>query len=894
VGWFRIFHRRYWDDERARELEAYIDQETDENVARGMTRDAARVAARRKLGNTTRIREEIYEMNSIVSVDTVWQDIRYGARLLRRNRSFAIVAILTLALGTGANAAIFQLVDAVRLRSLPVRDPQQLVEVNLNTNGKGRTGRFISRRPFMTEPLWRAVRERQQAFSEMLAWGTVPFDLATSGESRRTQGLWVSGDFFQTLGVRPQVGRLLSPADDQKGCAAPGVVLSHAFWQKEFSGDPSVVGRPIVLDGHPLDVIGVSQEGFSGVDVGRTFDMAAPICAMSIMRGPQSGIDKPDVWFLDVFGRLRDGWTRDQATAHLEAISPALFRATLPPDYTPEDSKNYLAFKLTVANAETGVSSLRGAYSTPLWVLLGVTAVVLLVACANLANLMLARAAARSREVAVRLAIGASRGRLIRQMLSESLLLAALGAMGGLVLAQWLSRALVAFLDTDTNRVFVDLAPSWRTFVFMSLLAALACMVFGLTPALRATHADPGETLKAGGRGRSDGRDGVTIRRVLVIVQVALSLMLVVGAVLLGRTLHKLVSLDPGFRQQGVLIASVDLRRVPMERRGVVGTGMVERVRALAGMRSAAQGFMTPVSGFVWNSNVVVDGAVAGLSNFNSVSAGYFRTLGTPLVAGRDFDSHDVPSSEPVAIVTEAFARKFLPGRNAVGQTFQIEAPPGQPRPSYHIVGVVKDTKYRDLREPFSPIGFFAVSQSTEFDPFVQIVMSSDAPLANLSKMVTPTLTDVDRNVLIGYQTMEAQVQGSLLSERLMATLSGFFGGLAALIAAIGLYGVISYMVARRRVEIGIRMALGADRGSVVRLVMREAAILLLVGMAAGAFLAASAAKSAATLLYDLKAWDPVTFAAGAAMLAAVSLLASWLPARRAAHLAPTAALREE
>jgi putative ABC transport system permease protein len=897
MGWLRWFRRRYWDEERARELEAYLDQETDDNVARGMTREAARTAATRKLGNRTRIREEIYEMNSIPLLESLWQDLRYGARLLRRDRTFALVAILTLALGTGANAAIFQLVDAVRLQTLPVKDPAQLVEVGIDTNGKGRTGRFISRRPAMTEPLWRAIHERQQGFSAMLAWGTVAFDLASGGESRPAQGLWVSGDFFETLGVRPHVGRLLMPADDRKACATPGVVLSHAFWEKEFSGDPTIVGRSITLDGHPFDVIGVSQRGFFGVDVGRTFDIAAPICAMPITRGAQHGIDKPDVWFLDVFGRLKDGWTREKAEAQLAAMSPSLFRETLPPNYTPEDRNSYLAFRLTLKPADTGVSSLRGAYATPLWVLLGVTGLVLLIACANLANLMLARATARSREVAIRLAIGASRVRLVRQMLCESLLLAALGAIGGLGLARWFSRALIAFLNTDSsNQFFVDLTPGWRVFGFMSLLAALSCVLFGLTPALRATLASPGETMKQGGRGMSDRHGGASIRRTLVIVQVALSLVLVVGGVLLGRTLRNLVTMDPGFRQDGVLIASIDLRRTGggPERLASLIEQMVDRVNAVPRVRSAAQAFMTPVSGSVWNGGVVVDGKVGGQSSFNAVGPGFFKTFGTPLRAGRDFGTQDNPSAGRVSIVNEAFAHKFFPDGRVLGRTFQLETPPGEPRTAYQVVGIVKNTKYADLREQFGPIAYFDATQDTDPGPFLQIAVASDAPLAGIAAAVTQALTDLDPNVLLHYQTLETQVKDTLLTERLMATLSGFFGGLAALIAAIGLYGVMSYMVARRRVEIGIRMALGADRSTVFGLVLREAGLLLGAGLMGGALLAGYAARFANSLLYAVTPWDPTTFAMAAALLGLVSLLASWLPARRAAHLPPTVALREE
>jgi predicted permease len=465
------------------------------------------------------------------------------------------------------------------------------------------------------------------------------------------------------------------------------------------------------------------------------------------------------------------------------------------------------------------------------------------------------------------------------------------------VLARWFSGGLVAFLNTDTsNQFFVDLTPGWRIFGFMSLLAGFSCVLFGLTPALRATLANPGETMKQGGRGMSDRHGGVSIRRALVILQVALSLVLVVGGVLLGRTLRNLVTVDPGFRQEGVLIASLDLRRVGggPERLGALIQQMVDRVNAVPGVRSATQSFMTPVSGLVWNGGVVVEGKVQGASSFNTVGPGFFKTLGTPVVAGREFETHDNLAAGPVTIINEAFAHKFFPNGRALGRTFQLEVPPGESSQAYQVVGIVKNAKYTDLREQFGPIAYFAATQDTGPGPFIQIVVSSNAPLAGIATAVTQALSEVDPNILLHYQTLESQVSDTLVTERLMATLSGFFGGLAALIAAIGLYGVMSYMVARRRVEIGIRMALGADRSKVFALVLREAGLLLGAGIAAGAVLAGYAARLAQTLLYGLTPWDPITFASGAALLGIVSLLASWLPARRAAHLPPTMALREE
>jgi predicted permease len=898
MAWTRFFRRARWDVERARELDAHLAIEIDANVARGMTLRDARDAAHRKLGNATLIREQIYQMNTISFIETIWQDLRHGARLLRLNPAFAVVAILSLALGVGANTAIFQLLDAVRLRTLPVKDPQQLVEVRIAETPGGRTGQFSSRRPNLTNPLWEKIRDRQEAFSNAFVWSANGFNLTAGGEARYASGLWVSGDFFNTLGVTPVVGRLLNPEDDRRSCAAPPAVISYGFWQREYGGNPSAVGRSVMLDGHAYDIVGVSPASFFGVEVGRTFDVAVPLCAEPLSRGARTLMDKPDGWFLAMFGRLKPGWTMERATTHLASLSAPIFQETLPTRYGQEDAKRYLAFKLGSFPAGTGVSTLRRNYESPLWLLLATTGLVLLIACANLANLMLARATAREREMAVRLAIGASRQRIVRQLLAESLLIAGTGAAFGALLAQWLSAFLVDFLTTENNRIFVALTLDWRVFAFAAGLAMITCLVFGLMPAIRATGLAPGAAMKAGSRGSTDTRERFGMRRVLVVGQVALSLVLVVGALLFVRSLRNLMTLDAGFKQDGILIVNYDLRGagVAEERRNALYAEITLRVASLPGVTSAAAAFIVPVSGSGWNNNILVDGKKPEkpVVNFNQVSAGYFKTMGTPMLAGRDFGPQDTTASEKAVIVTELFAGKFFPGKNPIGEAFQIEEPPGEPRPLNRIVGLVKDTKYTDLREEFKPIGFFAMSQERKPENFLQLVVRSDLPLTTITSEISTVAAQVSPSIVLQFQTMRSQVRESLLRERLMATLSGFFGVLAALLATIGLYGVMSYMVARRRNEIGIRMALGADRGHVVRMVMREASVLLVAGVIVGLVMAVAAAKTATTLLFGLQPGDPVTLAAAAAGLGMVAMLASYLPALRASRLEPTEALREE
>jgi putative ABC transport system permease protein len=893
----RFFRRRYWDAERARELDAHLAHEIDDNLARGMTPDQARSAAYRKLGNPTLLKEEIYTMNTLGWLESIWSDLRYGGRLLRRNPTFAIVAIVTLALGTGANTAIFELVNAVRLRALPVRDPQQLIEVRLDTHGKGMTGRFVSARPIMSEPLLRRLSQSADAFSSLLAYGSTNFDLSSAGESRPVEGMWVNGDYFPTLGVGAHIGRVFTAADDRAGCGAPGAVLSDAFWKRQFGGNPAVVGQPISLDGHPFEILGVTPPAFFGVEVGWSFDVALPLCAEPILRGEQSAIGRGDVWFLDIIGRLKPGWTREQAAAQLQTISKETFLATLPQHYLPEDQRDYLAFNLITRPADTGVSSLRADYATPLWVLLGATVLILLISCANLANLLMARATAREREIAVRLAIGASRRRIVRQMVSESLLIAAFGGAGGLLAAGWFSRTLVAFLDTRSNRVFIDLRTDWRVFAFTLAVAVSAALLFGLTPALRATRGALTSAMKTGGRGATDGRERFGLRRLLVVVQVALSLVLVAGALLLGRTFRNLTTMDPGFREEGVMVVQIDVRRsgAPPDTRPQLASRVGEGLAAIPGVQGVAQTFLVPATGSGWNNRVVLDGKVQqGNVNMNTVGAGYFAVMGTRLIAGRVFDDHlDTPQSEPVAIVTQTFVRRFLGSGAAIGKTFQIQSSAPN-APAYRIVGVIADMKYSQLRDPYTPIALFPIAQRPEKNPTARFLVRTALPEAQFTSAATAAIAGVNPAMLVRYDTLPAQVAETLVSERLMATLSGCFGLLAIVIAMVGLYGVMSYMVAQRRVEIGVRMALGADRGTVMRLIVREAAVLLAAGLILGLGLAIPAARAAAALLYGLQPSDPSTIALAMGSLAAVSLFATWLPARRASSVEPTTALRSE
>ena len=896
MGLRRFLRRRQWDEERARELQDHLAHEIDDNIGRGMSRDDATRAAHVLLGNPTLIREDIYEMNTMRFFDTFWQDLRYGARLLRANPTFALVAILTLALGTGANAAIFQLVNAVRLRTLPVERPGELVSIGIDRHGKGRVGRGVRGRSIHTEPLWQAVRNEQEAFTSIFAWGSSSWDLSTSGEYRPARGYYVSGNYFDALGVRPHAGRLLTEADDQAGCGAPAAVLSHGFWQSRYGGDPDVIGTPIMLDRRAFEIAGVTPPGFFGVEVGRTFDVAIPLCAEPWVRGSDSGTGNASFWWLDIMGRLKPGWTIERAEAHLQTLSPSIFEATVSPRYNEEQAGTYKSFTFTAAPAATGVSNVRTDYAMELWVLLGATGLVLLITCANLANLMLARATAREREIAVRLAIGASRRRIVRQMLSESLLIAALGALGGALLARWLSSGLVAFLSTGPQPIFMDLSPDWRVFAFIAGLAVLACLVFGLSPALKATGASPAIAMRAGGRSSTDARRAFMLRRGLVVAQIALSLVLIVGAVLFGRSLRNIGAVDQGFLAEGIIATNIDLRRtaVAPEGRQQALAGVMSRIRAVPGVIRASETFIVPLSNSDWNGRIVVDGVLQETpAHFNQVGGEYFETMRTPLVAGRTFDSRDRVGSTLVAVVSETFARRYFDGRPPIGERFSLEPGPGFTPPVFEIVGVARDAKYLDILEQPRPIAYLATSQEAQLPPWFDLIVRTDMPLASITPSLTRAVLEATPGASVEYSTITDYVRESIVTERLMATLSAFFGALAMLIATIGLYGVMSYMVTRRKVEIGVRMALGAEPRNVVRMVLAESGLLLAAGVAIGLALAFAASRYAASMLFGLEPWDPASFAMAAGALALVSILAAWIPARRASRMAPTLALRE-
>jgi len=906
MGWLKqIFSRRGRYDEIAESIRDHLEEKIEDLMETGLSREEATRKARREFGNVTLIEERSREVWQWPRLETLFQDLRFGVRMLLKHKSFTAVAILSLALGIGANTAIFQLIDAVRLRMLPVKAPQELAEVRI-ADMRGARGGFSRSSPTVTNPIWEQIRERQQAFSGIFAWGTAGtgnVNLAQGGEARPARLLYVSGDFFNTLGVGAALGRVFTTTDDQRGCGEAGLVISHAFWQSEYGGDVSVIGRKLRLGdnnarlAHSFDIIGVTPASFFGMEVGRSFDVALPICANPLVRGNTRMIELGSQWWLTVTGRLKPGWSLEQATAQMQSFSPGLFEKTLPADYSPSSVKDYLASMLIAVPAGSGVSQLRERYEQSLWLLLAIAGSVLLIACANLANLLLARASAREREFAVRQSLGASRGRLVRQLLVESLLLAVAGAALGAGLAQGLSRFLVAFLSASDNPVFLDLTPDWRLLGFAAGLAILTCLLFGLAPAIRATRMEPGAVMKAGGRGMTPGRERFSLRRALVVVQVAISLVLVAGALLFSRSLGNLLTIDTGYRQEGIKIATVGFQRLnlPPDRSPAFKDELLDRIRAIPGAEAVAFSNTIPIhrqgNPYVW-----MDGADVrqGRRTFiGRVGPDYFKTLEIPLLAGRDFDARDRADSPKAAIVNEAFARTFLHGANPLGQRFWIEGFGGQDT-RYEIVGLVRDTKLGDLRQEFDPIAYTTPAQAADAVSGGFVFIRSHLPQSEIVAAVKRVLNEINPAISVSFQEFKTMIEATLLRERLMATLSGFFGLLSLLLACIGLYGMLSYGVASRTNEIGIRMALGAQRRDVLWLILREALLVAIAGVVVGAPLIFAVTRLASTLLYGLTPTDPVSLLLAALLMLAVALVAGYLPSRRATRLDPMIALRCE
>src|SRR4051812_24829242 len=863
------------------------------------------------------------------------RDLRYAFRGLARSPLFTSVALLSIALGIGTNTAIFTLVDEVLLRRLPVKSPDQLVLFNGARNHYGSNSggnmlsypmyedfrdNFVERDapaaqatlPRVSLPVAKGAPART-IFSGMFARRPIAMNVGVGGQTERVPGELVSGTYFQVLGVGAAVGRVITPEDDKRG-DGPVAVLSYDYWRTRFGADPKVVGQAITVNNNKLTIIGVSQAGFDGVDIGYVPSIRVPVLMKAQMTPNWDDVDNRRSRWVNVFGRLKPGVTREQAKAALQPYFHALLeQEVLEPAFSGTTSytrEEFLKGQVDLLDAAQGRSPIRQQLSQPLWLLLAIVGGVLLIACANVASLLIARATSRQKEIAVRLALGASRGRIVGQLLVESVLLAGIGGILGLAIAAWTTRFLLGFLPvSDTPHVISGSIDS-RVLVFNFVLSLATGLIFGLVPALRSTRPSLAPTLKDTVGAVVGGGGSVRLRRGLVIAQVTVSVLLLIGAGLFIRSLRNLRTLDLGLKTENLIAFNLSptlngytpLRSKQFEKQ------VFERVGALPGVTGAAFAQMGLLEGNEWDSSMSVEGYEAkpgeSMNPYcNAVSPGYFKTLSIRLIAGRDFDDRDVrfdpadPKAQlpsyKVAIVNESFAKHYFGDRSPLGRHIGFGSNPGTKTP-IEIVGVVKDSKYTGVRDEIPRQLFFAFMENDSAGGAVMYVRTTSQPDAAFGA-IRQIVRQLDSNVPIyNLRTMEHQMDVSLLNDRLIATLSAAFGILATLLAVIGLYGVMAYTVARRTREIGVRMALGAVPADVIWLVMRE--VLVLVGSGLGLGLVASWAlgRYVGSQLYGVGGSDPVTIAAACLLLSTVAALAGYVPARRATRVNPTLALRYE
>jgi putative ABC transport system permease protein len=830
-------------------------------------------------------------------IDQLALDLRHSVRVLKNAPAFTAVAILSLALGIGANTAIFSVVNAVMLKLLPVSDPARLVSLFIDTSARGRPPSPAS---YYTNPIWEHIRDHQDVFDGVTAYSQQTFDVGAGGEARHISGLFVSGRFFDVLGVRPWIGRTFTSDDDRRGGGPDGpvAVLSYAYWRQHYNASSNAIGATLRLADQPFTIVGVAPPEFFGLEVGKIFDAAVPLGTEPLLRGREnSSLDARTSWWLLIAGRMKTGQSLEQAMTGLRTMQAAIREATLPPR---QQLSEHFIDPLGVSPASTGVSWLRSDYRPALLILMTIVGVVLLIACANLANLLLARATVRQREFAVRLAVGASRGRLVRQMLTESLLLATAGAALGLAFAQSASRLIVRSLSSSRSPVFVDVSIDWHVLAFTMGVAIATVALFGLAPAFQSTSVSANEALKSGARGIATGWKRFNLEKLLVTTQIALSLVLVFGASLFVRSFTALATRDPGFDASHLMQVATNIVRAGyrQEQRLLVYEQLQAALRGIPGVQSVASAQITPVRGDMWNNRVQVDGFTPtdqrdSLLLSNRVSPGYFQTLGTPFHAGRDFNEHDTVAAPQVAIVNEATVRKFFHGESPIGRVIRQEVV----RDTWQlltVVGVVRDTAYQSLRETPPPLLYFPMGQQEKPGNFITFLLRTKGDTTSLAPAVTHAGAAINKNITFELRTLDTQLNDSLIQERLLALLSGFFGLLALLVAGIGLYGMMSLAVTRRRNEIGVRMALGADPRGIVRLVLWDVTVITVAGLIAGTAVALPSSRLVSTLLFGLTPTDPATGVLAIALLAGVAMFAGYLPARRAARLDPMAALREE
>ncbi|MHB8640240.1 MAG: ABC transporter permease, partial [Candidatus Acidiferrales bacterium] len=838
-----------------------------------------------------------------ISVTTLWQDLRYAVRMLFKSPGFTAVAVLTLALGIGANTAIFSFTDQVLLRMLPVPHPEQLVVLRSPGPNPGSTWSDSEKgAASFSYPLYKDLRDRTSVFSGLLACFPVDVNVSGHGATESAHGELVSGNFFDTLEVRPALGRVLMPSDETAPGANPVAVLSYAYWTRQFGADPSILNKPLTVNGTSLTVVGVARAGFDGVQVGAMPDIFIPI-TMKPQMAPNDFLalaDRTAHW-VAILGRLKPGMTRARAQAALQPIySPILKSDAKLLKLSGIRLKQFLAKPLQLEEGSHGRPILQHDARQPLIFLMAMVGLVLLVACANLASLLVARGEARQREIAVRLALGAGRWRLVRQLLTESLLIGVAGGAAGLAVASWCLTTMVGAIPAGIGMTGMQAGLDLRVLWFALALTIVTSVLFGLAPAMRATRVNLQTTLKDQGSSVSEGRSNVRLRKILIVAQVALTVVLLAGAGLLARTLTNLERTNLGVQTSHVLQFSVEpeLNGDSPARTLAFANNARREIAALPGVRSVTASVMSIFGNDDSSSNITPEGYAMHPDEdtnvrMNWIGPNYFSTLGIPLVAGREFSDADTAKSEKVVIINEKLARRFFAGRNPIGLDI-AQGAGNNIHPGMEIVGIVKDSKWDDARTKVSPFLYIPYSQFPQLG-FLTFYVRTERDPAQMAATLHATVERLDPNLPVNdMRTLTEQVSNSMFNDRLVATLSISLALLAALLAALGLYGVLAYVVARRTRELGIRMALGAQQRDVLRLVLGEGARLALIGVACGVVVALALTHLMRSLLFGVSVTDPLTFIGVSLLLTLVALLACYIPARRAMRTDPMIALRYE
>jgi len=900
--WRNLFHKARTEQELTEEIDAYLEMLIEQKVNEGLNPAEARRAALIELGGREQVKERVRDVSAGHQLESLWRDLRYGLQMLRRNPGFTAAAVLSLALGIGANTAIFSLMDAVLLKMLPAKNPEQLFF--LERSGVRRDAKEGSG---LSYAFFEQLRARREAIAGVCAFNPGSrVNVVADGQAEVAQGQLVSGGFFATLGVNALLGRMITEEDDKIPGAHPVAVISYNYWQRRFTRDPAIVGKSVAVNGHPFTIIGVTPSEFFGVTVGESPDLWAPAMMLAQLY-PGDSLEQYNNYPRDfMLARLKPEVTEQQARAVFNAVLQQTLAASSGSQLSPEEQRELRRKSVALNPASRGLSSLREQFSEPLRILMAVVGLILLIACANVANLLLARATARKKEIAVRLALGASRFRLIRQLLTESMLLALIGGALGLLFALWGCGFLLALVGSGRDPVFLKLTLDLRVLGFTAVASLLAGVLFGLAPAWRATRVDLNPALKDGARG-SDAGSRLGLGKTLVVVQVALSLLLLIGAGLFARSLGKLKSLDAGLNRENVLLVSTNPMMIGYQegrQTADLYQRMLERIRAIPGVRFASLSPQALLGAGGTNTSVVVQGRAerpednadspgrTGIPWLCEVGPEYFETVGMTILRGRGLTAQDGENAPRVAVINETFARYYFGDENPIGRRFGTDPDTsGQ----IEIVGVVKDAKYVSLREPALRTYYVPYFQYSDRWRATTFQIRTAANPTGVIAAVRQAAREVDANLpLFNIKTLAKQVDESIAQERLIGAVSSFFGLLALLLAAVGLYGIMAYAVSQRTHEIGVRMALGAHRGAVLRMVLRQGMKLVLIGAGLGLAASLAVTRVIASQLYDVTPTDPMTFIGAPILLLIAALAACFAPARRATKVDPLVALRCE